>query len=65
MNAFLDRLHVTGIRSSGAESKVLMNDRVYRVNDVVDRALGLKLVKVSPDTLTFEDANGLTYTKTF
>lgn len=63
--AFLDRSHVAGIRSSGADSKALMNDRVYRVNDIVDRTLGLKLVKVAPDTLTFEDANGLTYTKTF
>lgn len=61
--AFLDALRVTGVRSSGADSKVLMNDRVYRVNDLVDRSLGLKLIKVESDTLTFSDAAGATYTK--
>jgi hypothetical protein len=54
-----------GIRSSGTDSKVLMNDRVYRVNDYVDRILGVKLVSVSRDTLTFTDANGVTYVKNF
>lgn len=62
---FIDKLQVTGVRSSGADSKVLMNDRVYRVNDIVDRALALRLIKVEPDRLVFEDANGITYTKTF
>jgi hypothetical protein len=44
---------------------VLMNDKVYRVNDTVDRALGVKLVKVGADALTFADANGITYEKKF
>lgn len=63
--AFIDNLQVMGVRSSGADSKVLMNDRVYRVNDLVDRTLALRLVKVAPDQLVFEDANGITYIKTF
>jgi hypothetical protein len=63
--AFVDAIRVTGIRSSGNESKVLMNDRVYRVNDIVERALALKLVKVESDMLTFTDANGVVYTKNF
>jgi len=61
----VDSLRVAGIRSSGHESKVLMNDRVYRVNDLVDYALGLRLTKVSADGLTFTDANGTTYVKNF
>jgi hypothetical protein len=65
VQAFVDTVRVAGIRSSGADSKVIMNDRVYRVNDIVERNLGVKLVKVEPDTLTFADPNGLTYTKTF
>ncbi|MCB1103324.1 MAG: hypothetical protein KDK74_01225 [Cephaloticoccus sp.] len=63
--AFIDNLQVMGVRSSGADSKVLMNDRVYRVNDLVDRTLALRLIQVGPDRLVFEDANGITYTKTF
>ena len=62
---FIDNLQVMGVRSSGTDSKVLMNDRVYRVNDIVDRTLALRLIQVAPDRLVFEDANGITYTKTF
>ncbi len=65
VNLFLDKLHVTGIRSSGNESKVLMNDRVYRVNDIVDRTLGLRLTQVRPGVLTFADERGVVYTKNF
>ncbi len=63
--AYIETLQVVGIRSSGADSKVLMNNRVYRVNDYVDRTLMLRLVKVSSDSLTFLDANGIIYTKYF
>lgn len=65
VNAFLDTLRVTGIRSSGTDSKVLMNEKVYRVNDIVDRSLGLKLTKVQTDSLTFTDGNGAVYVKNF
>ena len=61
----VDALHVMGIRSSGTDSKVLMNDRVYRVNDMVDYTLGIRLTKVAADGLTFTDANGISYPKNF
>jgi hypothetical protein len=60
---YLDRLHVLGVRSSGADSRVLMNDRVYRINDLVDRGLSLRLVEVQSGVLIFEDARGVRYTK--
>ncbi len=65
VHQFVESLKVMGIRSSGADSKVLMNDRVYRVNDIVDRGLDVRLTKVSADSLTFTDANGVTYVKYF
>ena len=65
INLYLDALKVTGVRPSGTESRVLMNDRVYRVNDIVDRSLSLRLTKVEPGILTFTDANGMTYVKYF
>ncbi|MSU23747.1 MAG: hypothetical protein EXS32_07985 [Opitutus sp.] len=65
IHTFVDGIHVTGIRSSGADSKVLMNGRVFRVNDIVERTLGVRLTKVEPDTLTFTDANGAVYVKNF
>lgn len=63
--AYVESIRVTGIRSSGNESRVLMNDRVYRVNDIVERNLGLRLTKVDTDSLTFSDANGVAYVKYF
>jgi hypothetical protein len=66
VHAFVDAVRVAGIRSSASgDSRVLMNDRVYRLNDIVDRALGIRLTKVEPNTLTFTDANGATYVKNF
>ena len=65
VHQFVEAIRVTGIRASGSDSKVLMNDRVYRVNDVVDRTLNVRLTKVSSDSLTFTDANGVTYVKYF
>lgn len=63
--AYVDTLRVTGIRAAGSDSKVLMNDRVFRVNDFVDHALGLKLTGVATNALTFEDERGVVYTRNF
>ena len=41
----------------------MINDKVYRINDVVDRALGLKLSDVRSDRLTFTDERGGTYVR--
>lgn len=60
---FVDSIRVAGIRSSGADSKVLMNDRVYRLNQLVNPELGIRLTKVSSDSLTFTDRNGVEYVK--
>ncbi|HTZ19355.1 MAG TPA: hypothetical protein VMC06_00610 [Opitutaceae bacterium] len=63
--AFIEALRVTGIRASGSDSRVLMNDRVFRLNDIVDRPLGLRLTGVAADQLTFTDPNGMVYTRNF
>jgi hypothetical protein len=63
--AFIDNAHITGVRMAGGDSKVLMNEHVYRVNSVVSAELGLRLASVTADTLTFVDENGAVYTKTF
>jgi hypothetical protein len=62
---FLDALRITGIRVSDTDPKVIMNDRVFRLNDLVDRATGLRLTVVAPSTLTFVDQTGYEYRKNF
>ena len=61
--AYIDKLKVIGIRAAGGESKVLMSGRVYRLNDIVDYELGIRLTGVGATTLTFLDENGVAYTK--
>lgn len=62
---YIDNLRIAGIRAAGADSKVLMNDRVYRIGDIVDRELGLKLTGITANSLTFEDQRGGSYTRQF
>jgi hypothetical protein len=62
---FIDNLKVAGIRASATDSKVLMNDRVYRLGDIVEHEMGLKLVGITGNSLTFEDEKGGRYTRTF
>jgi hypothetical protein len=63
VHAFVESLRITGVKAAGDESRVLMNERVYRLNDIVDRTLNLRLTKVDGSSLTFTDANGATYVK--
>jgi len=65
MITIINNLRVAGIRASGGDSKVLMNDRVYRLNDIIDPEMGLRLVGVTPTSLTFQDDRGASYTRNF
>jgi hypothetical protein len=60
---FVDAIKVAGVRAAGTESRVLLNDRVFRINEIVERNFGLRLSKVESNTLTFTDANGAVYVK--
>jgi hypothetical protein len=60
---YLDNMRVLGVRFSGLDSKVLIGDRVFRINDIIERNFGLRLVEVQPDRLFFVDARGAAYTK--
>jgi hypothetical protein len=63
ITAFVEAMRIKSVRVAGADSRVLINDRVYRVGEVVDRPLGVRLSTVTANQLTFSDANGTTYVK--
>jgi hypothetical protein len=65
IQTLVDGFRVTGVRVSSTDSKVLMNDRVYRINDTVERTHGLKLVEVNADHLVFVDEHGFRYQRNF
>lgn len=62
---FIESLKVVGIRASTTDSKVLMNDRVYRIGNIVEHEMGIKLTGITANSLTFEDERGGSYTRTF
>lgn len=62
---YIEGIKVAGIRASATDSKVLMNDRVYRVGDIVEHDLGLRLVGITTSSLTFEDDRGARHTRQF
>ena len=64
-SAIVDTLRVSGIRASGTDPKVLMNERVYRLNDVIDHSIGLRLKEINPNNLVFIDETGATYVRNF
>ena len=62
---YIENLRIAGIRASATDSKVLMNDRVYRVGDIIEHELGLKLTGITSSSLTFEDERGAMYMRQF
>jgi hypothetical protein len=65
IQGIIDRYRISGVRAAGLDSKALVDGHVYKVNDLIDKSLGLKLVKVESDHLTFVDAQGETYVRSF
>lgn len=61
--AFLSAIRLTGVRGLDREARVLMNEKVYRLNDTVDADLGLRLSGVRPGLLLFTDSTGRVYEK--
>jgi hypothetical protein len=65
VQAVVDGFHISGVRTAGAGSKALVDGHVYKLNDVIDKTVGLKLVKVDEDHLTFVDRDGNSYVRNF
>ena len=63
--SFINNLRLAGVRGLDREARVLMNERVWRLNDIVSPDLGLRLSAVRPNLLVFTDAQGKTYEKPY
>ena len=59
----LDEFQIHGFRSAGANSRLLMNGRVYKIGDMVNNEFGLRFVGASEGALVFQDASGYRYEK--
>lgn len=65
IQGMIDKFRISGIRLSPTESKVILNDHLFRVDDLVEPTLGLRLTKIESHLLTFSDADGNSYLKRF
>lgn len=65
VQAAVDAFQISGVRMAGSSSKALVDGHVYKLNDIVDKALGLRLTKVDEDHLTFVDRDGNSFVRTF
>lgn len=63
--AFISGLRLAGVRGVDREARVLMNERVWRLNDTVAPELGLRLSAVRPNLLVFTDPQGKTYERPY
>jgi hypothetical protein len=63
VQALIDHFHVAGVRTAGAGSKALIDGHVYRIHDLMDASLGLRLTEIADDHLTFVDSSGATYVR--
>lgn len=60
----IDGLQVHGFRSAGANSRLLMNGRVFGLNDIVNLELEIRFKGSKQGALIFEDSAGFEYQKT-
>lgn len=65
VKTFLDDANITGVRVAGSRSKVLMNNQVFRIGDVVDEKLGLKVADITSEAIVFNDESGTEFRKSF
>jgi hypothetical protein len=65
VQGIVDGFHISGVRTAGAGSKALVDGHIYKLNDIVDKSIGLRLIKVDEDHLTFVDRDGNTFVRNF
>lgn len=63
--AYIRMLNVNVVRMAGKDSKVFMNNRVFRLNSTVNSELKIKILKINPKQIVFIDNAGIKYIKRF
>jgi hypothetical protein len=65
ISEFVDALRISVVRLTPTDPKVVLNGQVFRINDMVDRGLKVRLVKIEASSLTFSDLTGFEYLKPY
>ncbi len=59
----IDELQVLGYRSAGVNSRLLMNGRVFKLNDIIDNERGIRFIGSDGESIVFEAPSGYRYYK--
>ena len=59
----IDEFQVLGYRSAGANSRLLMNGCVFKLNDIVNNERGLRFIGSNGESIVFETPSGYRYYK--
>ena len=60
---YIEKMVIQGVRFSGTNSKVLMDNKVYRLNSFVNRDLNLRIISINKERIIFADYAGVQYAK--
>ena len=63
--AFLESSRITGIKVAGVHSRLLMNNRVFRTDDIVHPDTQLRIKEIASNEILFVDESGIQYRKQF
>ncbi len=63
--AFLEQSRITGIKVAGSESRVLMNNQIFKAGQLVDPTTQLRIKTIRENEIEFIDGAGLEYRKQF
>ncbi len=63
--AYVEALTIKGIKLAGNSSKVLMENKVYRLNSIVNHEFRLRVLEIKPQQIIFVGYDGVKYTKFF
>ncbi|WOO42052.1 hypothetical protein [Rubellicoccus peritrichatus] len=63
--AFLESSRITGIKVAGKQSRVLMNNQVFKTDSIVQPETKLRITEIQPNEILFVDESGIQYRKQF
>ncbi len=63
VQALVDRIQINSVLVTNSETKIILNNRLYRLGDTIDHSLGLKITEVHENHMVFTDNTGAKFIK--
>lgn len=63
--AFLESSRISGVKVAGSQGRLLMNNQVFNIDDIVQPETGLRITEIQANIILFTDESGIQYRKQF